>query len=228
MQLNVDKRTIEGKKVKGLRHKGLIPATIYSKKTSQKKEKSNLVQLDLKKFVSVYKEAGSTSLVTLNIGDSEKIKVLITDVQLHPISLRPIHAGFYKVDLAEKITANIPIEITDVDTNEIVKSGEGIFVQVLKEVTVESLPTDLPKEFIISANQLKKIGDTLTVENSLLKLIDLEKVKIDADNATVIGLLDYLQKEEVEETGPATVEDVEVDKKGKTEENSKEDTQPKE
>jgi len=67
VKLVVEKRKVTGKKVKILRRDGLLPANIYGKKI-----KSLAVQLAVKDFLPVFKEAGETGLVELKIVGEEK------------------------------------------------------------------------------------------------------------------------------------------------------------
>lgn len=154
--LKVEKRTVLGKKVKKLRKVGLLPATIYGKDV-----KSVSVQVPIKEFDHVYKEAGETGLVELSL-DSEKTRpVLIKNVQLEPKSSMPLHADFYQVNLSEKIKANVPVE--PVGEPKAVLDKIGLLEVPLTEVEVEALPADLPEKIEVDVANLAAIGDQITV-----------------------------------------------------------------
>ncbi len=148
MELTAQTRTSFGKKSKNLKYEQKIPAVIFGKGIP-----SVSVSIDLMKFSKAYKEAGETTLVTLNL-DNGIEKVLIKDVQFGPVSSKPIHVGFYKVNLKEKISANIPVHVIGEDKNEAIKSGNGLVLMLLSEITVEALPTDLPHSFNVDVSKL--------------------------------------------------------------------------
>ena len=155
--LQAEKRTTTGRKVKKLRQEGLLPANIYGKKV-----KSLAVQVDLKSFSPIYKETGETGLVELKVkGETKARPVLIHNVQLNPVDDQPIHADFYQVDLKEKVTTEVPIEL--IGESPAVKEKIGILIQPLTEVEIEALPAELPDKFEVNIGELKKVGDTVTV-----------------------------------------------------------------
>ncbi len=157
IKLEVEKRKVTGRQVKILRRDGLLPANIYGKKT-----KSLAVQADLKSFLPVLKQAGETTLVELKVAGEDKARpVLIHNVQYHPLNEQPLHADFYEVNLKEKVTTRVEIEL--VGESLAVKEKIGILIQPLTEIEVEALPTDLPEKLQLEISSLKQIGDALTV-----------------------------------------------------------------
>ncbi|HSX39720.1 MAG TPA: 50S ribosomal protein L25 [Candidatus Saccharimonadales bacterium] len=169
MELNTQTRQALGKKNKKLREERQIPAVIFAKGMD-----SLPLTVDLMQFGKVYKAAGTTTLVDLKVGDKSE-KVLIKDVQYDPISLKPIHASFHKVNLKEKITAEIPVNIVGEENNELIKNGSALVLQLLNEISVEALPTDLPHEIVVDVSSLNDFERGITVAE--LKL-DRSKVEI--------------------------------------------------
>jgi len=157
IEVKVEKRKIVGRKVKKLRHEGILPANIYGKKV-----KSLAVQLNLKDFLPVYQKVGETGIVELKVGGEQKLRpVLIHNVQLDSVSDQPLHADFYQVSLTEKITSDIPIEL--IGESPAVEQNIGVLIQPLSEVEVEALPTDLPDKFSADISSLKEVDDAVTV-----------------------------------------------------------------
>jgi large subunit ribosomal protein L25 len=191
MELIAQKRESFGKKVEGLRNNRQLPAVMFGKGLE-----STPLTLDYVSFVKVYGDAGETSLVDLMI-DGTRERVLVKDVQLDPITLNPIHVGFHKVNLKEKISAAIPVEVVGEEENELVKSGEALVLTLLNEITVEALPTDFPSEFTVDVSGLKEVGDGITIAQLEY---DREKVEItDYDSDEIVVKLDYAQMQETEE-----------------------------
>jgi large subunit ribosomal protein L25 len=155
--LKAEKRKVVGRKVRKLRQEELLPANIYGKKV-----KSCAVQLDLKTFLPVYQAVGETGIINLSLKGETKVRpVLIHNVQLDPVTDQPLHADFYQVDLKQKVTADIPIEITG--ESPAVKEKGGILIQPLTEVEVEALPTELPDKLEVDITGLKEIDEAVTV-----------------------------------------------------------------
>jgi large subunit ribosomal protein L25 len=204
-----------GKQNKPLRKQNSLPGVVM-----EKVKPSLPVVLSFVEFTKVYKEAGETSLIDFAL-EGKTFKVLISEVQLHPVSLKPIHAVFRKVDLKEKLTAQVPVEITNEELNPLVKVGEAMVLKLLDEIAVEALPGDLPKEFVIDATKLINIGDEI-------KIVDLEydrtKVEIseyDADEP--VAKLDKVEEMKVEEEAAVVTEEEALAKVTATEELSDEE-----
>lgn len=196
--LKVDPRTLTGRKVKLLRRQGLVPANIFGTKT-----KSTAVEVKADQFMKTFRQAGETNLVYLTVGDEKDARpVLISSVQLHPVTDVPLHVDFHQVDLKQKVTANIPVEL--VGESPAVEDLGGVLVQLVNEIEVEALPTDLPEKFEIDLSALKAIGDAIAIKD--LK-VDADKIEIKNDPELQIVQAQEPQPEEeevvAEEAAPA-------------------------
>ncbi len=197
--LKAEERKLTGRKVKNLRKQGLLPGNVYGKKV-----KSVSVQVDLKEFEKVYKEAGETGLVELEVGKDVR-PVLIHGLQVNPKSDEPIHVDFLQVDLKAKVSAQVPVEIIGESPAE--KQGIGTVVQQLNDIEVEALPTDLPEKFEINVESLTEVDQAIYVKD--IK-VDKEKVDLKADPEAIVAKVEPPQKEEVVEApAPAEGEAVE-------------------
>ena len=191
MEIIATKREKLGKQNKSLRREREIPAVIYGVGM----ESTNLT-IKSNDFIKLYKEAGETSLVDVKFNESNE-KVLIKEVQLHPVTLAPIHVSFHKVDLTETIRANIPVEIIGEENSPVVISGEGMVLVLLNEVEVEALPSDLPSNFVVDISHLKEIGQAVTVAELNF---DKEKVEVvGAEDDELVVKIDYAEMAEEEE-----------------------------
>jgi large subunit ribosomal protein L25 len=193
--LKSETRKIEGRKVKKLRETGILPGNVYGKKI-----KSEAIQVDLKEFESIYKEAGETGIIELKEGDKNRA-VLVHNLQRNPVSDKPIHVDFLQVDLKEKVEADIPVEMTGESPAE--KQSIGTVVQYLNEIKVEALPMDLPEKFIIDTAVLAEVDQAIYVKD--LK-VDATKVDIKTGADEIVVKVEPPQKEEVVETPVASVE----------------------
>jgi len=217
LNLKSEKRKVFGRKVKKLRQQDILPANIYGKKI-----KSQALQVDLKEFLEVYQQAGETGVVYLTVaGNKDPYSVLINNLQTHPVSDLPLHIDFRQVDLKEKVQVAIPIELINEAPG--VSKG-GILVQLMNEVEVEALPTDLPDKIEVDISGLEEIGNSIAIKD--LK-VDKAKVKILVENLDQLVVNIEAQKEEEEEEKPT--EEVPAEGEGeKTEEEKKEESKVEE
>lgn len=153
-KLEVNKRKILGKKIKKLRKEGILPGNIFGKDF-----KSLAIEVLYKDFEPVYKEAGETGLVDIHV-DGQIVPVLIHAVQAD-YKRTPLHVDFYKVNLKEKVKAMVPLEIVGEPKAEADKVG--LLMQILSEVEVEALPTELPEKLEVNVEPLALVDDQITV-----------------------------------------------------------------
>ncbi len=205
IELQAARREVVGRKVRHLRNEGLIPAVLYGKD-----QESVSLQVPVGEFSRVMKEAGESTLVYLTV-DGDTYPTIIHDISLDPVTGTYLHADFYKVNLKEKITAEIPVVFTG--ESPAVKNLGGIFVRNISELEVEALPTDLPHELTVDISRLAALGDQLTVKDIVLPA----GVTVEAGPDEVIALVqEPMSEEELKESleAPTTsVEDVEIEKK---------------
>ncbi len=210
VELQAQPRTVVGRATKQLRKKGLIPAVLYGHNFA-----SRNIEVAEKEFKKVYKEAGESTLVYVNI-DKESFPAIINDVAVNAVSDAFEHADFYKVRLDEKIKARVPVVI--MGEAPAVKAFQAIMVKNINEIEVEGLPQDLPHEFTIDAGVLMKIGDEIKVKD--LKIPANIELKANPDEIVVL-MQAPISEEQLKadlEVSAATVDDVEVIKKEEKEE----------
>lgn len=152
--LTAEPRKITGKQVKKLRREGILPANVYGKDI-----KSQSLQLPIIEFQKVFTEAGETGVVDLKIG-SDSIPVLIHNLHTDYRNT-PLHADFFKVNLKEKVSAMVPVEISG--EAKAVLDNVGLLEKITNEIEVEALPTDLPENVPVNIEHLAQVGDQITV-----------------------------------------------------------------
>jgi large subunit ribosomal protein L25 len=188
-----------------IRKNGLIPAVVYGNK-----QESTPITVDLRNFEKVFKQAGESSTITLSL-DSKVFETLVHDISFDPISGKASHVDFMVVDTNKPITVGVPLEFVGVAPA--VKGGLGTLVKVMHEIEVSALPKDLPHQIEVDISSLENIDSQLTAgELKLPKGVSLAT----KDSEIVVAI--SVQKEEVEETTPIDLSKIEVEKKGKKEE----------
>lgn len=207
LKLLVQIRKEVGKKVQALRKKGFLPAVLYGPGI----ENLNL-KVDAKEFEKIYKEAGESSLISLEI-EGKKIPVLIHEVQFDPLSEKPIHVDFYQPSLKEEIEAKVPLVF--VGEAPAVKELGGTLVKALSEIEIKVLPQNLPHEIKVDISKLKNFEDRILVKD--LSLPVGVKVLRNPEDALAFVLPPEKVEEELEKPIEEKVEEVEVIKKEKVE-----------
>ncbi|MFC1789564.1 50S ribosomal protein L25 [Patescibacteria group bacterium] len=218
ISLSVKNRKDVGKNLNNMRSKGLLPGVLYGPKM-----KTSHLEIDAKEFEKVYKEAGGSSLISLQDG-KEKHLVLIHDVQLNPLTLKPTHIDFYQPSLKKEIEAKVPLVFEG--EAPAVKELGGTFVKNISEIEVKALPQNLPHEIKTDITKLKTFEDDILVQD--LKVP--EGVKILKGAEDIIAFVAPVEKVEEELAKPAEekIEEVEKVEKEKKEEITKETTETKE
>src|SRR3989339_232855 len=157
--LKAEKRILTGSKVKKLRRQGVIPANVFGHTI-----KSQAIQVSEVEFSRVYKDAGETSLIWLKVeGEDKERPTLIKALTNNPTTGKRYHVDFHQVNLKEKVSANVPVEITG--EAQMVKDGLAVLDINLHEIEVEALPTDIPESVIFDISTLKEIGDNLKLSD---------------------------------------------------------------
>lgn len=167
-------------------------------------------------FDKAFKEAGESTLITLDVL-GEKVTALIHDVQADPVTDQVIHVDFYAVDANEKLEVDVHLVFEGV--SEAVKSLGGTLVKVAHELEVECLPKDLPHEIVVDISKLATLDSVITVGD--LKLPGGVVAK--AGPEEVIASISVAVEEDLSAPVAALdVDAIEVEKKGKKEEESTE------
>lgn len=188
INLAVKKREFLGKKLIGLRLTGLVPAELYGRGIDN-------VHLTVKSkdFVKTFKQAGSNSIINLNIegaDEKEARPVLIYDVSRHSVTDDVLSVDFYQVRMDEEVVVEVPLVL--VGESPAVKDLNGVLVQVMKEIEVEALPNKVPKEIEVDLSKITKLDSGIAVKD--LKVP--EGVEILADGEAVIVMVKEQMTEE--------------------------------
>ena len=185
LTLKAQKRNVMGRKVKRERALGNLPGSLFGKDI-----KSESVFVSMADFAKIYAGAGETQVLYLTLGDKE-VPVLISDIQKHPVTGEYLNVAFKNINLKEKVTTDVPLEV--VGESPAVKAGLGTLITVLDEVEVEALPTDIPEKFEVDATKLVDLESVITVAHLSY---DDKKIEIKTDKTEVVAKVAALQKVE--------------------------------
>jgi len=198
-------------KLATIRNNGMVPAVVYGARVEN--QQISVSSIDFEKILKV---AGESSTIVLELKKDDvikKIDVLIHEVQVDPIKGFPIHIDFLAIDMNKVVEVTVPIEFTGIALAE--KNSLGVLVKVMHEIEVEALPKDLPHNISVDLSILVALGDQILVKD--IKLA--KEVKITTDINEVIALIAPIKEEKIEEVVDLSA--IEVEKKGKKEEEVK-------
>lgn len=205
--INATKRTLIGKQVSTLRREAKLPGVIYGHKIDP-----IAITMDLKQATRVLNNTTSSSVITINL-DGTEYAALVREKQRNVLKNLIIHVDFQAVSQTEKIRAAVNIEM--VGHAPAVKDFNGVVVEGVAAINVESLPKDLPERFIVDLSVLKEIGDSISVKDIVIP--DGVEV-LDSLDEMIILITSPVSEEAEEATGEEGGEEPEVIEKGKKEE----------
>lgn len=225
IELNVEKRSTIGKnEARRSRAKGKIPAVVYGAK-----KPTVPISVDRKALTDAFRGGGGENAIFLLklAGTDQARHVMIKQLQQDPVSRKPLHIDFVRIEMTSKIRVRVSIEIIGVAAG--VKTEGGILDIVTREVEVECLPGNIPKHMPVDVTALS-IGDALRIS----QLVALEGVTVVDDPEKVIVHVTHPTAEKEPEVAAAEavpeITEPEVLKKGKaaTEEEGEEKEKEKE
>jgi len=144
-KIGAERRQEKGPKAsRRMRREGVVPGVLYGHGDNTP---IAIREFDLMKLLvtpHVY-------LVELEL-DGKVEKVLVQEVQYHPVSDRPVHIDFYRYSEDEPIVMNIPVELVGHAVG--VRAG-GKLVQPVRRLKVKGLPADMPNRLDVDVSALE-------------------------------------------------------------------------
>lgn len=143
------------------RRTGRVPAVIYGDKKDP--VMVSVEPVELKKFI---KTGGFFShLVELDTG-KEKYRVIARDIQLDPVTDRPLHIDFMRISKGVRIAVFVPIHFINSEISVGIKRG-GVLNIVRHEVELNVNPEEIP-EFLEVDLAKVEMGDSIHISSVVL------------------------------------------------------------
>ncbi len=207
LTLTITPRTAGGTTAADLvRQEGRMPAVVYGPK-----QEPISVSILLSEMQAVLRHGGESSLIELQ-GMGAPIAAQIRDLDVDPVTSIPRHADFYAVEKGAKITLTVPLSF--VGDALAAKAGANI-VKVMHEIEIEAAADKLPSEIEVDISPLQALDDQIRVSD----LVAPNGVTFVTDADEVIVLAQAPADEEAE-SPVLDMDAIEVEKKGKAEEES--------
>ncbi len=217
VELMAETRTVLGKRVKQLRQQGQTPAVLYGRSFDPVS-----LQFETRELQRVLSQVGGSQLIGIKIDRVEKPEMaLVRDVQRDFIRGDLLHVDFYRVDMAESLTTEVPLVI--VGESPVAERNEGILLYGVSSIEIECLPGDLVDGIEVDITELVEVDQAIHVSDLAIPagigvLTDLDEMV-----ARVVPLqAEEVFEEELEalEEVPLEVEEIEVITEAREEEGS--------
>jgi large subunit ribosomal protein L25 len=187
--LNAEKREVLGKKVKGLRREGKLPAVIYGQEI-----KPISITLETKQVHKVLKVVGANTLISIKIGKKEFL-TLVREIQREVIVRDLLHMDFQAVSLEETITTSLPVVMVGVAP--VIEEFEALLIVSMDELQIEAKAKDLPDTISVDVSNMMEIGDNILVKDLVISgdvtILD------DPDGIVIVATSPVLMDEIVDE-----------------------------
>lgn len=213
MPFSLTAKTRVGGKADEVRTMGEIPGVVYGGDRAT----TTVVSVQGTDFIRLYTQAGESTLIDFSIDGGAPVKVLVQSVQLDPIKNLPVHVDFRQINMNKPM--EVDVELNFVGEAPAVKDLAGTLNKALDTVTVTCLPKDLVSEITVDLSALKTFDDAIRVKD----LVVPAGITIETDSEqTLAKVIPPLSEEELkameEVIAPVDLSAIEVEKKGKTDE----------
>jgi len=145
--LRAKRRAVVGKKVRFLRREGLVPASVYGPGVAPA-----ALQVPVRELDHALRQMTASTLAALEVEGEPMRRVLVREVQRHPVTERTLHVDFFAMPMDITIRADVPIQTLG-EAPAVTVLG-GTLVRSAETVQIEALPTDLPERFEVDLSKL--------------------------------------------------------------------------
>lgn len=157
MSISVDSRELTGtSNARRMRKAGVVPAIVYSRG-------AETIHLSIKD-TNVRKLHNYVGMVELICSNGDKKTVVLKEMQIHPLSLKPLHIDFREVKSDEIISVIVPVECVGEPAG--LRQG-GQLESVMHEIEIQCLPAVVPQVIQIDVSELA-LDQTFCIKDLVL------------------------------------------------------------
>ncbi len=192
--LNVENRTLMGKKAKRLYAEKKIPGVFYLG------DKNVTLQTSAAPILTLMR-SHTTHVIRVKFQDGSESRAILTDVQFDPVHGGIMHFDLRGIKEGEKIIVDIPVRV--VGSAKGVKDG-GILQHSIHRIRIQCDPENVPEHVMVDVSELG-VADSIHIKD-----VKLEGVKIlDNPDSSIVSIVPPpALKEEVPEAAEAAVGEV--------------------
>ena len=156
IKVAAQKRTAGGSSgARRVRREGWVPAVVCTDKGQ-----SESIQINAHDFeMMLHHQQSENVIIDLTVGDGLPRKVLLREVQHHPVSGGALHVDFVEISMTRKMRVAVPVRLIGEPVG--VSQEGGLLEHILRELHVECLPGDLMESIDVDVSALKLGQSTL-------------------------------------------------------------------
>lgn len=140
LNLELEPRTLLGKKVQQLRRSGIIPVHLYGPGIESK-----ALQCQAQTLIQVLSLAGGNTPVTVTVrGEPGSHLAFAREIQWDPKRDDLVHVDLLVAQADRPVSAQVPVVLTGESPGA--RSSRGTVIQQLRELAVEALPLEMPSQ----------------------------------------------------------------------------------
>jgi len=140
---------------RNLRRSGHLPAVVYGHG-----DETRPLVVEMHDFERLLARVhAATTVIALEVEGSAPQNVLIREIQRHPFRSEVLHVDFLHIRAGQTIAVQIPVRLEGLAKG--VELG-GIMQQILYEIEVECVPSEIPPEFTVDVTTLD-VGDSIHI-----------------------------------------------------------------
>ena len=177
ISLELSPREVTGKKVKQLRREGMLPVHLYGPGIEVQP-----LQCATSSVVEVLVKAGGNTAVTITVqGSQDSHLAFAREIQWGPRRDDILHVDFLAVDASRPVSAQVPIAL--IGDSPGARAAGGTVMQQLRDLSVEALPLEVPRELELDLANLTdpdgvlRAGD-IAIPSGVTLLTDPEDVVV--------------------------------------------------
>jgi large subunit ribosomal protein L25 len=132
---------------KALRKAGKMPAVVYGHGAPPEH-----VAIESRAFEDILHHGGRNAIITLAGAALKGETALVREVEIDPVTRRPIHADLLRVSADEAVSAKLPVVTTGVARG--VKESGGVMDVITHELEIEGPANGIPEHLEIDVTDL--------------------------------------------------------------------------
>jgi large subunit ribosomal protein L25 len=201
-EITAERRTDQGKGAsRRLRRAGKVPAVVYGAGHAAENIQFDHLALSL----DARNDWFASSILDLLV-DGNRQKVLLRDVQKHPVKPQLLHLDFLRIDEAKPIRVYVSIRFMNQDKSPAAKASGVVISHNQTEVEVSCLPKDLPEHIDLDLSELD-LGDVIHMSDLKLPAgVEIPELKLGKEYDHTVVSAQAVREESEEATAEAGAE----------------------
>lgn len=159
LELNIQTRTTGKHFSRTARKQKMIPTVVYGPKF--KNANVLIDEVTVTRYRSTRFESSIFSLKS-EAKELNGVKVLIKNIQMNPLTDRPVHLDLYALDMTSKVRLKVVLTITGTPIG--VKEEGGLLQVIMHDLEIECLPSDIPGTLTVDVSNLA-LNDSVHVSD---------------------------------------------------------------